>query len=119
MVPGPGSPPLEEVARGPKRPCVVQQKVRLRQGAADEYLDWYAMRVKPAILKVGWEPVKYLRALHSSFVVTMVAAPDWSRVTELGDAMPRPDPAWQADVETIALQAWAGSNFLKRGKAFT
>jgi hypothetical protein len=44
----------------------------------------------------------------------MLAAPDWSRVLDLADALPQPDPAWQADVETIALQAWAGSNYLKR-----
>jgi hypothetical protein len=114
MVPGPGCPTLEETARGVRRPCIIQQKVRLRQGAADEYLDWFSKKAKPAAVRIGWQPVKWLSALHSSFVVTMFAAPDWSRVLDLASALPQPDPAWQADVETIALQAWAGSNFLKR-----
>ena len=114
MVPGPGCPSLEETARGMKRPCVIQQKIRLAQGAAPEYLEWFAKKAKPAAVRVGWQPVKWMRALHSSFVVTMFAAPDWSRALDLAEALPQPDAAWQADVETVSLQAWAGSNFLKR-----
>lgn len=114
MVPGPGCPSLEETARGMKRPCVIQQKVRLAQGAAPEYLEWFAKKAKPAATRAGWQPVKWMRALHSSFVVTMFAAPDWSRALHLADALPQPESGWQADVETVSLQAWAGSNFLKR-----
>ena len=28
-------------------------------------------------------------------------------VFDLAEAMPKPDPAWQAEIETVALQVWA------------
>lgn len=114
MRPGPGSPALQDLQQGDKRPCVVEQRVRLRDGAQDDYLDWFAREAGPAIAPTGWQPMMWLGALHSSFVVTTVAAPDWSRVLDLSAALPQPDPAWQAQTETVALQAWAGSGFLKR-----
>lgn len=114
MYPGPEMPPMKESARGVKRPCVVEQLIRLKQGAARDYIDWFERKVRPAVRKVGWEPIVWLSAMHSSFIVTMIAAPDWTRVLDLSEAMPQPDPAWQCDVETIALQAWPGSSYLRR-----
>ena len=44
----------------------------------------------------------------------MLAAPDWSRVLDLADVMPQPDPGWQADIQTVSMSAWAGSGYLQR-----
>ena len=115
MLPGPGCPTLDECAKGATRPCVIQQKVRVREGAAGEYLDWFVQKAKPAAQRAGWQPLTWLRAMHSSFIVTLFAAPDWSRVLDLAGALPDPDAAWEAQVETAAMQAWAGSGYLQRG----
>ena len=114
MLPGPGSPSIAEIAKGTPRPCVIQQIVRLRQGARDEYLEWFGKKVRPAVERVGWKPIKWMGAIHSSLAITLIAAPDWSRMGDLAAAMPAPDPAWEADVETHAMQAWAGCSYLQR-----
>jgi len=114
MRPGPGMPTVAEVARGVPRPCVLQQIVRLRQGARDDYLAWFGAKAAPAAARVGWKAVAWMGAVHSSLAVTLIAAPDWSRFVELGRALPQPDPAWEADVDSHAMQGWAQSNYLKR-----
>lgn len=114
MMPGPGVPSCAEAAQGELRPCVVEQVVRLRPGTQDEYLSWFYERVKPAAENAGWRPLVWMKAVHSPLVVTMTAAPDWSGVLDLARAMPVPESRWQAEVKTIALQAWAGSEYLKR-----
>ena len=114
MIPGPGSLTLQQIARGDKRPCVVQQIVRLRQGARDDYLQWFGGEVAPAVEKAGWKALKWMGAIHSSLAITLVAAPDWSRLLDLAEVTPHPDPAWGADVDSHAMQAWAGCTYLQR-----
>ena len=114
MRPGPGMPTMRELQHGMKRPCIVEQNIKLADGARDEYLEWFGRKVKPAAARVGWQAILWMGSLHSSFVVTMLAAPDWSRVLDLAEAMPQPDPGWQADIQTVSMSAWAGSGFLQR-----
>ena len=114
MLPGRGAPSAQELAHGEKLPCVIQQIVRLRQGARDDYLEWFGSDVKSAVKKAGWKALTWLGAIHGSMAITLVGAPDWSRMLDLAEVMPQPDPAWEADTDSHAMQAWAGSKYLKR-----
>jgi hypothetical protein len=112
--PGPGSPSLEAVATGPLRPCVVQQYVRLRAGVKDEYLAWVNESVAPSVDQSGWKTLMWMGALHGSIAIVYHAAPTWDSLLDLAPALPRPDAAWQAVVETSSLQAWPKSQYLQR-----
>jgi hypothetical protein len=114
MYPGPGSPSLSELSSGATRPCVVHQVVHLRQGAKDDYFAWLVEDAHPRAAEVGWLPMMWLTALHGPTVTVLHAAPDWSALTDLGDALPDPDPAWRARVHTSLLHAWPESRYLQR-----
>lgn len=113
-LPGPGSPPLATLQRGPQRRAVVQQLVRLRLGARKDYLSWFAETVPPALEGSAWQAMMWLAPLHAETAMVYFAAQDWGRLAELGKALPVPDPRWEPMVETSALKPWENSDYLKR-----
>lgn len=113
-VPGPGSPGLRGAAQGEKRPCVIQQYVRLRNGAVDDYLEWVHERVAPRVAETGWRTLLWMGGLHSSVAIVYHAAPSWDRLVDLASAIPAPDKAWEAISDNAALHAFPQSTYLKR-----
>ena len=112
--PGPGSPSLRDIAQGALRPCVVQQYVRLRDGAKQDYLAWTNETVAPRVAQTDWRTLLWMGALHGSLAIVYHAASDWDGLLDLGAALPVPDKAWGVVVETSALQAWPKSQYLRR-----
>jgi hypothetical protein len=112
--PGPGSRSLGELANGPPLPCVVQQIVRLRDGAKDDYLAWVNERVAPRVAQTPWRTLMWLGALHGPMAIVYHAAPAWSALAELSSALPLPDPAWRATADSTLLEAWNESAYLQR-----
>jgi hypothetical protein len=112
--PGPGSPSLKDAVQGVKRPCVVQQYVRLRAGTQQDYLSWVNEKVAPSVAQTGWQTMLWMGALHSSLAIVYHAAPSWDGLLDLAPALPQPDKAWGAVSENSALYAWEGSKYLER-----
>jgi len=112
MRPGPGSPALRELT-GPRRPCVVQQVVRLRHGALDDYLAWFGADVAAALEGAAWLPLLWLGALHDPRAIVYFAAESWHGLGELAQQLPVPDPQWHAAATTAALRPWSESAFLQ------
>lgn len=114
MRPGPGSPSVHEI-EGPPRPCVVQQIVRLRHGALDDYLAWFAAEVPVALQGAAWQPMMWLGALHDARAIVYFTAERWHGIGELATRLPWPDPAWGAVVASAALRPWEHSQYLHGG----
>jgi hypothetical protein len=114
--PAPDSPALADLARGPRRPCTVQQVWQVRPGAVDELLAWSGGAQAPAAEKSGWQPGVRLAALHSASAYIYWHAESWDGLLDLANALPLPDPAWHAHLDTSCLQAWDNSLYLARGR---
>ena len=114
MLPGPGSPWADELRAGPKLHAIVQQRIRLRNGAKRDYLAWFAENVPPALSGSEWRAMLWLGELHGRGAIVYFGAENWNRLAALGSALPVPDAAWQARVETSALRAWDSSDYLQR-----
>ena len=112
--PGPGSPALREIT-GPLRPCVVQQMVRLRHGARDDYLAWFGDAVPSATAGGAWQPLMWLGALHDARAIVYFASTTWRGLGELAASLPTPDAAWSAVAHSAALRPWAQSQYLHGG----
>jgi hypothetical protein len=114
MLPGPGSPPLEDLQQGPLLRAVVQQLVRLKKGAQPDYLAWFGESVPQALAGSAWRALMWLGPLHSSSAIVYYGAESWDRVCELGERLPQAPAAWEPLIESSALKPWEHSDYLKR-----
>jgi hypothetical protein len=115
MFPGPGSPSLAEIQTGEQLPCVLQQKSRVRHGAAEDYLANFAERAARELAGSPWQPLMWFTCMHSAETFVYLAGPSWDGVLDVAAILPGRDPSWgQTALLTSALKPWEHSRYLQR-----
>jgi hypothetical protein len=115
MFPGPGSPRLADITTGELRPCVLQQKSRVRPGASDDYLADFAGRARLELAGSGWQPMMWFSCMHSSETFVYLAGTSWDGALDAAAVLPGRDKSWeQTALLTSALKPWENSRYLQR-----